>query len=109
MVKKMLMHIHMTMDFCANSESRMNSSDNSHDELESGETLSVLFRNVITITGVILENLPISLQNPKWMSAWRNYHTFVSAMQKHFPEPHSSYSNHHIKTEGERTNFLFCL
>lgn len=53
MVQKMLVHIPTTMDFCANSESRMNSSGNSHDRLESGETLSVLFRNVIPITGAI--------------------------------------------------------
>lgn len=54
MVQKMLIHIHMTMDFCANSKSRMYSSDNSHDRLGSGEALSVLFRNAIPITGVIV-------------------------------------------------------
>lgn len=57
MVQKMLIHIHVTMDFCANSESRMNSSDNSHDRLETGEALSVLFRNVIPITGGIFGKL----------------------------------------------------
>lgn len=109
MVQKMLIHIHMTMDFCANSESRMYSSDNSHDRLGSGEALSVLFRNAIPITGVIFRK-PTDQASVSEVAECMEKLPRISGIHAKtlFPEPHSSYSNLHIKTEGERNEF-FCL